>query len=80
MIVLIGIFWSLNYLLDYSNYVLCKWEIIVFLNYIILVIFEDVILECICCWCDYVEVWEMLKNGFVVLIIKFCDDIKLVLF
>lgn len=76
MTALTGTFWSPNYPLDYKNHASCKWEIIVPSNYIISVTFEDVTLERTCCWCDYVEVRETLKNGSAVLITKFCDDTK----
>jgi len=76
MTALRGTFWSPNYPLDYKNHASCKWHITVPSNYIISVDFEDVILERTCCRCDYVEVWETLKNGSAVLIATFCDETK----
>lgn len=76
MTALTGTFWSPYYPLDYKNHASCKWHITVPSNYTISVNFEDVTLERTCCRCDYVEVWETLKNGSAVLIAKFCDDTK----
>ena len=76
MTALTGTFWSPSYPLDYKNHASCKWQITVPSNYTLSVNFEDVILERTCCRCDYVEVWETLKNGSAVLITKFCDDTK----
>ena len=76
MTALTGTFWSPNYPLDYKNHASCKWHITVPSNYIISVSFEDVTLERTCCRCDYVEVWETLKNGSAVLIATFCDGTK----
>jgi len=76
MTALTGTFWSPYYPLDYKNHASCKWQIAVPSNYTISVNFEDVTLERTCCQCDYVEVWETLKNGSAVLIAKFCDDTK----
>ncbi|XP_020628814.1 pheromone-regulated protein PRM7-like isoform X2 [Orbicella faveolata] len=76
MTALTGTFWSPYYPLDYKNHASCKWHITVPSNYTISVNFEDVTLERTCCRCDYVEVWETLKNGSAVLIATFCDDTK----
>ena len=76
MTALTGTFSSPYYPQDYKNHASCKWQIAVHSNYTISVNFDDVILERTCCQCDYIEVWETLKNGSAVLIAKFCDDTK----
>ena len=76
MTALTGTFWSPHYPSDYKNHASCKWQITVPLHYTISVNFEDVTLERTCCRCDYVEVWETLKNGSAVLIAMFCDATK----
>ena len=68
MTALNGTFRSPYYPQNYNNKAWCKWHIEVPWNYAILIAFDDVSLQGICGWCDFVNVWETLMNGTTVLI------------